>query len=46
MHVVNSFDVTALPTGVEDDLNEIHMFNILESYEINVAGREMWHVTA
>jgi hypothetical protein len=41
MHVVYSSNVTALPAGVEDDPNEIHIFNILESYEVNVAGREI-----
>jgi hypothetical protein len=44
MHV-SSFDVTALPTGVEDYLKEIHIFNILESYEVNVASREICHIT-
>jgi hypothetical protein len=45
MHVVSSFDVTALPTELEDCPNEIHIFNILRAHKANVAGRNIQQIT-
>jgi hypothetical protein len=37
VHVVYSFDVTALPAGLKDCPNEIHVFNSLKVCKAYVA---------